>query len=120
MKDSKQKYEDLTVSEIKDIFREENISGYSSMNKEELIEKLEEEIEEERVSPVDFEDLMDVIIPKEEEEKEQKEDIENESSYEILNITSGVFVLKDLHGNGVRIPIPEKHKDAKIGDIIKL
>ena len=34
-------YSDLTVKELKDIARERNIEGYSTLNKEELIAVLE-------------------------------------------------------------------------------
>lgn len=41
--------------------------------------------------------------------------------YKILGILGGnTFALEDEKGNGLRGPIPEGHKNAKIGDIIEL
>ena len=44
----------------------------------------------------------------------------SKKKFVILNIIGDKFVLKDIHGNGIKIPISKELEKAQIGDTIYL
>lgn len=66
-------------------------------------------------------EVIDEILEEKPLKKEEIKKVEvQKKEYTILNISAGQFILLDEAKNGIRMSIPKEHKNAKIGDKIRI